>query len=122
MAGHAGLDARQRYLHNTAKMVAVPAAAVPSIRVLPQLVAKPRERERKTKKKKPDFSRLFQSLRGGDSTDVPRGFLDNSRGTGRVSRACLPTGTPQPERTRGLSRDDHDGRHFSAWNADIADR
>ncbi|HKO46870.1 MAG TPA: hypothetical protein VJV79_04065 [Polyangiaceae bacterium] len=40
LAGHASLDAHQRYLNNTSKMAEVPAAALPSIRVLPQLVAK----------------------------------------------------------------------------------
>src|SRR5690606_20206156 len=35
LAGHASLDAHQRYLQNTSKMRELPAAALPQIRILP---------------------------------------------------------------------------------------
>jgi hypothetical protein len=75
LAGHASLDAHQRYLHNTAKMAEVPAAALPSIRVLPQLVGKtPSRRGKKTKAKTPVLSGVFSQLRGEDLNLRPSGY------------------------------------------------
>jgi hypothetical protein len=55
-------------------MALVPVAALPSIRVLPQLVAKPPKKSKSTKAKKTVLPGLFGQLRGGDSFDVPRGL------------------------------------------------
>jgi len=41
-------------------------------------------RSAKYKSDDPAFGGVFLGLRGGDSCDVPRGLLDDSRGTGRV--------------------------------------
>jgi Phage integrase family len=73
--GHASLSALERYLHNTSKMAVVPAGALPTIQVLPQLVAKLGKKGKKTKEKNPDFSGLFQSLRGGATRAVYRDIV-----------------------------------------------
>jgi len=65
LAGHASLDAHARYLNNTANMALVPAAALPSIQVLPQLVAKLEKKAKGTKEKSPVLPGLFRLLRGG---------------------------------------------------------
>jgi hypothetical protein len=63
--GHASLSALERYLHNTTKMAAVPAAALPTIRVLPQLVAKtPRINAQAQKRKAPVSPGLFSRCAG----------------------------------------------------------
>ena len=75
LAGHASLDAHQRYLNNTAKMAEAPAAALPAIRVLPQLVAKtPRLKGKRTKEKSPVLAGLFRLLRGEDLNLRPSGY------------------------------------------------
>jgi hypothetical protein len=96
LAGHASLDAHQRYLNNTAKMREVPAAALPNLRVLPCAVPKlggaKALRRGATKEKSPEFlARGFQ-LRGGDSSDVPRGFLDDSGGPCRLAVGFVVSG------------------------------
>jgi integrase len=72
--GHASLSALERYLHNTTKMAAVPAAALPTIRVLPQLVAKPPAKLKKTKAKNPVLPGFFGGLRGEDLNLRPSGY------------------------------------------------
>ena len=73
LAGHSSLDAHQRYLNNTAKMAEVPAAALPSVRVLPQLVGKtPSPKGKNTKVKSPVLPGLFEQLRGGATRAVYR--------------------------------------------------
>jgi len=74
LAGHASLDAHQRYLNNTTKMAEVPAAALPSIRVLPQLVAKTPNALKETKVKSPGFAGAFRQLRGEDLNLRPSGY------------------------------------------------
>jgi len=72
--GHASLSALERYLHNTTKMAAVPAAALPTIRVLPQLVAKPPAKLKKTKAKIPVLPGIFGGLRVEDLNLRPSGY------------------------------------------------
>ncbi|HEY1533479.1 MAG TPA: hypothetical protein VGF76_05660 [Polyangiaceae bacterium] len=68
--GHASLSAPEHYLHNTKKMAVVPAAALPTIRVLPQLVAKPEKKSKSTKAKKTVFTGAFWGVRGGATRAV----------------------------------------------------
>jgi len=75
LAGHSSLDAHALYLRNTSKMAEVPAAALPSIRVLPQLVGKTARISRgRQKRKTPVFTGVFQSLRGEDLNLRPSGY------------------------------------------------
>ena len=75
LAGHASLDAHARYLNNTSKMALVPAAALPTIQVLPLLVGKTSRPEGKsTKAKTPAFTGVFRLLRGEDLNLRPSGY------------------------------------------------
>jgi hypothetical protein len=53
-----------RYLNNTANVALVPAAALPCIRVLPQLVAKLEKQPRRQKRKTPVLSGFLFSCAG----------------------------------------------------------
>jgi hypothetical protein len=61
-------------LRSLTKMALVPAAALPSIRVLPQLVAKPEKKTKKTKAKTPVLSGVFSQLHGEDLNLRPSGY------------------------------------------------
>jgi len=73
LAGHASLDAHQRYLLNTSKMRELPEAALPQIRVLPLRGANIQELPEATKGKSPDISGL-SGLRGLDLNQRPSGY------------------------------------------------
>ena len=64
LAGHASLDAHQRYLSNTSKMRAIPEAALPQLRILPRSVPKIVGDETRNQR--------FSWLRGGATRAVYR--------------------------------------------------
>ena len=79
LAGHALLDAHQRYLLNTSKMRELPEAALPQIRVLPLRGANNQGSAGATKGKSPEISGL-SGLRGRDLNQRNLGVVELALG------------------------------------------